>query len=78
MMKIINVLTKISSNPFRFTILSGGVGEINFGKQYRQGNRIYSCYKPAMCVVSQPVGNTGGNSYMYLERIDNESAQTDF
>lgn len=45
--------------------LVGGIGEVNFGKQYRQGNRIYSSEKTAMCLLSQPVGNTGGNSYLY-------------
>lgn len=45
--------------------LVGGIGEINFGKQYRQGNRVYDADKTAMCLLSQPVGNTGGNSYLY-------------
>ena len=45
--------------------LVGGVGEINFGKQYRQGNRIYSTEKTAMALMSGPVGNAGGNSYLY-------------
>lgn len=44
----------------------GGIGKINFGKQYRQGNRIYSSNHIAMCLLSQPVGNTGGYSYLYL------------
>lgn len=46
--------------------LVGGIGEINFGKQYRQGNRIYSADKTAVALMSGPVGNTGGNSYLYL------------
>ena len=46
-------------------ILVGGVGEINFGKQYRQGNRIYDSENIAMCLMSQPVGNAGGYSYLY-------------
>lgn len=45
--------------------LVGGIGDINFGKQYRQGNRVYSSEKTAMCLMAQPVGNTGGNSYLY-------------
>lgn len=45
--------------------LMGGSGEINFGKQYRQGNQIYAA-AIAMCVLAQPVGNTGGYSYLYL------------
>ena len=46
-------------------ILVGGVGEINFGKQFRQGNRVYNAENIAMCLMSQPVGNTGGFSYLY-------------
>ena len=46
--------------------LVGGLGEINFGKQYRQGNRVYDSNSIAMCLLSQPVGNTGGYSYLYL------------
>ena len=34
--------------------LMGGIGEINFGKQYRQGNRIYDAAAIAMCVLAQP------------------------
>lgn len=45
--------------------LVGGVGEINFGKQHRQGNRIYDSEAIAMCLLAQPVGNAGGNSYLY-------------
>lgn len=32
----------------------------------RQGNRIYDAAAIAMCVLAQPVGNTGGYSYLYL------------
>ena len=46
-------------------ILVGGIGEKNFGKQYRQGNRVYDSNGIAMCLTSQPVGNAGGNSYLY-------------
>ena len=47
-------------------VLLGGVGEENeFGTQYRQGNRVYSSNAVAMRLNSQPVGNTGGNSYLY-------------
>ena len=52
--------------------LIGGIGEINFGKQYRQGNRVYSANHIAMCLVAQPVGNSGGNSYLYLADNINE------
>ena len=46
-------------------VLVGGIGEINFGKQYRQGNRIYDSNHISMCLLSSPVGNTGGYSYLY-------------
>ena len=46
-------------------ILVGGIGERNFGSQYRQGNRIYDSNAVAMCLTAQPVGNAGGNSYLY-------------
>ncbi len=48
------------------TKLVGGIGEINFGKQYRQGNRGYDSRSIVMCLLSQPVGNTGGYSYLHL------------
>lgn len=47
-------------------MLVGGVGEINFGKQYRQGNRIYDSNHIAMCLTAEPVGNAGGYSYLYI------------
>lgn len=43
-----------------------GFGTINFGKQYRQGNRVYDSREVAMALNSSPVGNTGGYSYLYL------------
>lgn len=45
--------------------LVGGVGEINFGKQYRQGNRIYCSEEVACALMAQPIGNAGGESYLY-------------
>ena len=36
-----------------------GFGEINFGSQYRQGNRVYSSEGIAMAITANPVGNTG-------------------
>ena len=48
------------------TKLVGGVGEINFGKQYRQGNRVYSGNHITMALTASPLGNTGGYSYLYL------------
>lgn len=56
--------------------LVGGVGEINFGKQYRQGNRIYDSNGIAMCLMSQPVGNAGGNSYLY--KVENMKLQGEY
>ena len=41
-------------------VLVGGIGEINFGKQFRQGNRVYDADAIAMALLSQPVGNAGG------------------
>ena len=65
-----NSITTVQKDSMAFIVppkpeLVGGIGEINFGKQYRQGNRIYSSEKTAMCLMAQPVGNTGGNSYLY-------------
>lgn len=42
-----------------------GIGEKNFGKQYRQGNRIYDANAVAMALGASPVGNAGGHSYLY-------------
>ena len=50
-------------------LLVGGLGEINFGKQYRQGNRVYSSNHIAMAVLAEPVGNMGGYSYLYLVEV---------
>lgn len=43
----------------------GGIGEINFWKQFRQGNRVYDANAIAMACLAQPVGNTGSYSYLY-------------
>lgn len=48
--------------------LVGGIGEKWGDKQYRQGNRVYDSDSVAMALTSQPLGNMGGNSYMYLIR----------
>ena len=50
--------------------LVGGIGEKNFGKQYRQGNRVYNSESIAMCLNSQPVGNARGYSYLYAVKED--------
>lgn len=57
--------------------LIGGIGEINFGKQFRQGNRVYSSDATAMCLNSQPVGNAGGYSYLYSIRRNEKKNQGD-
>ena len=43
----------------------GGFGN-RFGKQYRQGNRVYDSSACAMSLLASPVGNCGGFSYLYL------------
>lgn len=57
-------ITKCKDKP----LLLGGLGDKNYGTQYRQGNRVYSANHIAMCVLSQPIGNSGGQSYLYLVR----------
>ena len=52
-------------------VLVGGIGEINFGKQFRQGNRVYDADAIAMALMSQPVGNAGGFSYLYAVNTEN-------
>lgn len=39
---------------------------MNFGKQFRQGNRVYSSENIAMALTAQPLGNAGGYSYLYF------------
>lgn len=38
----------------------GGFGEINFGKQYKPGNRVYDSRCVAMCCMSNSMGYMGG------------------
>ena len=52
-------------------VLVGGIGEINFGKQFRQGNRVYDADAIAMALMSQLVGNAGGFSYLYAVNTEN-------
>jgi len=49
-----------------------GIGEKNFGKQFRQGNRIYDSDKISPALTSQPVGGTGGTSPLFAIQ-DNET-----
>lgn len=46
-------------------VLIGGIGEINFGTQFRQGNRIYDSKEIACALTANTVGNAGGESYLY-------------
>ena len=43
----------------------GDIGDKDFGKQWRQGNRIYDGDAIATAHEAQPVGNAGGNSNLY-------------
>lgn len=54
--------------------LVGGIGDINFGSQYRQGNRVYD--SKAMALTAQPLGNLGGYSYLYLVEVKDGSKET--
>ena len=44
----------------------GGIGEKNFGNQYRQGNRIYDARYIAVALTASPVGGIAGQSSLYL------------
>lgn len=57
----VNIIRKENPIPK----LMGGIGEKNFGKQYRQGNRVYDANEVAMALGAAPIGNAGGNSYLY-------------
>lgn len=47
-------------------VLVGGFGEKCFGKQYRQGDRVYDSNAVAMAVLASSVGGAGCHSYLYL------------
>lgn len=47
-------------------ILVGGIGEINYGKQYRDGNMVYNSEGISVAIKSSPVGNLGGQTNIYL------------
>lgn len=47
-------------------IILCGFGNKNFGKQYRQGNRVYDSRGIVMALTAQPLGNMGGYSYLYV------------
>lgn len=66
---ICNTLTSVQKDNFVMEpVLVGGMGGKWGDKQYRQGNGVYDSESIAMAVTSQPLGNMGGNSYMYLTR----------
>lgn len=46
----------------------GGVGEINFGKQYRQGNRVYASDKISPALLANN-GNASGGSILINEPL---------
>ena len=48
----------------------GGIGEKNFGKQFREGNRIYDSDKIATALKASNVGNTGGATNLYSVNVD--------
>ena len=58
-------------------ILLGGFGDINFGKQYRQGNRVYASWISAMALPAQPPGNTGGYTYLSVVRETSDKGRMD-
>lgn len=57
--------------------LIGGIGEVSFGKQWRQGNRVYDSNGIAMCLMAQAIGNAGGNSYLYKVEESEEERLND-
>lgn len=59
--------THINRKP----VLLGGFGSKDFGKQYRQGNRVYDSNEIAMCLNAAPLGNAGGYSYLYVVKTSN-------
>ena len=48
----------------------GGIGEKNFGKQFREGNRVYDGDNIAVALKASNVGNAGGVTNMYGIRVD--------
>jgi DNA (cytosine-5)-methyltransferase 1 len=68
---ICNTLTSVQKdNLVLEPRLVGGIGEKNWGKQWRQGDRVYDSEAVAMAITAQPLGNTGGNSYLYSVKTE--------
>ena len=63
----IRLLDKYQNKEEPTTQILGGLGEINFGKQWRQGNRVYSSKGIATALTASPVGNAGGFSTLYTQ-----------
>ena len=53
------------ANNHRTRLLTG-FGKIAYGKQYSMGNRVYDSNAVSMAVCANPVGNLGGQTYLYL------------
>lgn len=47
-------------------IIRGGLGEKNFGKQYKPGNRVYDSNGVSMALMANTLGYVGGHSYLYI------------
>ena len=54
-------IEQYNAQPF----VIGGIGEQNFGKQFRQGNRIYCVDGVATSLMANPTGNAAGYSNLY-------------
>lgn len=52
------------------TSVIGGIGEINFGKQFREGNRVYDGTKIATALKAASVGNAGGTTNLYSVPVE--------
>ena len=56
----------MKENNIHKPICLGGFGVINFGKQYREGNRVYDSRTVATALKASPCGNMGGYTNLYL------------
>jgi len=56
---------ELKNDTFKPKVICG-FGDINFGKQYRQGNRVYSSEYIATALMAEQVGHLGGYSNLYL------------
>lgn len=54
-----------SSNKQIKPVCIGGIGEKNFGNQYRQGNRVYDTRHIAVALTASPVGGIAGQSSLF-------------